>query len=84
MVEGPVEEISHAEIKNAIKAVKPGKAAELSEVNFEMIDASGQFEVKVMKKLCQRVLNGGMPNDWKTSVVIPIFKGKGEVLNLEV
>jgi len=28
------------------------------------------------------VLNAeGMPNDWKTSVVVPIFKGKGDILN---
>jgi len=67
---------------NAIKAMKPGKAAGSSKVNFKIIDASGQVGEKVMKELCQRVLNGeGMPYDWKTSVVGPIFKGKGGVLN---
>ena len=35
-----------------------------------------------MKKLCQRVLDGkGMPEEWQTSVVVPIFKGKGDVMN---
>jgi len=33
-------------------------------------------------KLCQRVLDGkGMSDEWKTSVVVPIFKGKGNVMN---
>ena len=33
---------------------------------------SGKFGVGVLKKLCQRVLDGkGMPETWKTSVVVP-------------
>ena len=44
--------------------------------------ASGKFGVGVLKKLCQRVLDGkGMPEEWKTSVVVPIFKGKGDVMD---
>jgi len=53
MVEGPVEKISNTNITNAIKAMKLDKAAGPSEVNFEMIGASGQVGVKVMKELYQ-------------------------------
>ena len=29
-------------------------------------------------ELCQRVLNGkGMPDEWQTSVLVPIFKKRG-------
>ena len=53
-----------------------------SEVSTEMIAASGEVGIRVMMKLCQRLLDGkGMPEEWKTSVVIPIFKGKGDVMN---
>ena len=32
--------------------------------------------------LCQHALDGrGMPNKWKTSVIVNIFKGKGDVMN---
>ena len=35
-----------------------------------------------MVELCQQVLEGkGMPADWGLSVVVPIFKGKGDVMN---
>ena len=35
-----------------------------------------------MLQLCQRVLDGkGIPDEWKTSVVVPIFKGKRDVMN---
>ena len=59
-----------------------GKAAVPSQVNMDMIIARGKFGVGVMKKLYQRVLNGiGKPEEWKTSVVVAIFKGKGDVMD---
>ena len=37
---------------------------------------------KVMLQLCLRVLGAkGILDGWKTSVVVPIFEGKGDVLN---
>ena len=62
----------------ATSKMKLGKAAGPSEVNKDMIIASGKFGVGLIKKLCRRVLNGkGMSEEWKTSVVFSIFKGKG-------
>ena len=82
MVEGPVEEVTYEEVIKAMNKMKWGKAAGPSEVNKDMIMASGKFDVGVLKKLCQRVLDGkGMPEEWKTSVVVPIFKGKGDVMD---
>ena len=47
-----------------------------------MIIASGKFGIGVIKKLCQRVHDGkGMPEEWKTSVVVPIFKGIRDVMD---
>ena len=35
-----------------------------------------------MVELCLRVLEGkGMPDGWQTSVLVPIFKGNGDVRN---
>ena len=82
MVEGPVEGVTDEEMMEVMNKKKLGKAAGPSEVNMDMIIASGTFGVRVMKKLCQSVLDGeGMPDEWKTSVVIPIFKGKGDVMD---
>ena len=81
MVEGPVEEVTYEEVIKAMNKIKLGKAAGPSEVNMDMIMASGKFGVGVLKKLCQRVPDGkGMPEEWKASVV-PIFKGKGDVMD---
>ena len=49
-----------------------------------MIAASGEIGVKVVMDLCQHVLDGrGMPNEWKTSVIVRIFKGKADAISCE-
>ena len=69
----------------AMNKMKLGKAAGPTEVNMDMIIASGKFGVEIIKKLCQRVLDGkGMPEEWKTSVIVPIFKGKGDAMDCGV
>ena len=48
----------------ALRKMKSGKATGPSEVDSEMIIASGNTGVKVMVELCQRVLDGrGMPKE---------------------
>ena len=82
LVEGPVEKVVRNEIVGAIQSMKSGKATGTSEVSVEIIFASGEIGVKVMMELCQHVLDGrGMPDEWKTSVIVPIFKGKGDVMS---
>ena len=82
LVEGPVEKMARNEMIEAMRKMKSGKATGPSEVSVEMIVASGEIEVKVVMELCQRVLDGrGKPDEWKTSVIVPIFKGKGDVMS---
>ena len=38
--------------------------------------------MKVIMELCQHVLDGrGMPDEWKTGEIVPIFEGKGHVMS---
>ena len=81
-VEGPIERITREEVVEAMRRMKSGKATGPSEVSVEMIIASGEIGIKVMMNLCQCVLDGkGMPNEWKSSVIVPIFKGKGDAMS---
>ena len=76
MVEGPVEGVTYEEVMKAMNKMKLGKAAGPSKVNMDMIISSGKFVV-VIKKLCQRIQDGeDVSKEWKTSVVVPIFKEK--------
>ena len=82
VVEGPVEKVARNEIVEAIQSMKLGKATGPSEVSVKMIVVSGEIGVKVMMRLCQHVLDGrGMPDKWKTSVIVSIFEGKGHVMS---
>ena len=82
VIEGPVEKMARHEIVEAMQRMISGKATGTSEVSVEMIVASGEIGVKVMIELCQRVMDGrGMPDEWKTSMIVPIFKGKGDVMS---
>ena len=77
VVEGPVEKVACTEIVEAMQKMKLVKATGPFELSVEMIVASSKIGVKAMEELCQRVLDGrGMPDEWKTSVIVPIFKGK--------
>ena len=59
--------------------MKLGKASGFSEMSME---ASGKIGIELLMKLCQRALDGkGMPKDWNTSVLVPIYTGKGDVTN---
>jgi len=58
IIEGPVERISHNEIVKSIESMKTSKAPGPSEVNTEMVIASGDTGIRVLMELCQRVLDG--------------------------
>ena len=59
----------------AMNKMKLGKAAGPSEVNMDMIMASGKFGVGVLNKLCRRVLDGkGMPENGKQVLLFQSLK----------
>ena len=48
----------------------------------KIIAASGKIRVKVIKNLCQHVLDGTqMPNKWNTRVIVAIFKRNSVVMS---
>ena len=80
--EGPGERVSREEVVKATGKMKAGKAAGPSEISVEIRAASGEIGIGVMVELCQGVLDGRrMPDEWALSVVVPIFKGKGDAMS---
>ena len=44
-----------------------------------MIQATGDIGTQWMLDLCNGIVKeGSIPEDWKSSVVLPIYKGKGD------
>ena len=82
VVRGPVEKVARNKIVEAMQKMKSGKATGPCKVSMEMIVASDEIRVKVLMELCQHVLDSrGMPDEGKTSVIVPIFKGKDDVMS---
>ena len=81
-VEGPVVCVSREEVLQALNEMKTRKALGPSDVSLELIAASGGVGIQLMAEICQKVLDGfGIPAEWDLSIVIPIFKGKGDIRN---
>ena len=81
-VEGPVVCVSREDLLQALNEMKTAKVPGPSDVSLELIVASGGVGIHVMSEICQRVLDGfGMPVEWALSIVVLIFKGKGDIRN---
>ena len=77
--EGPADCIRMAEVRAALKKMKRHKAPGLSGLVAEMIHTTGDIGTQWILDLCNgTVKEGSIPEDWKSSVVLPIYKGKGD------
>jgi hypothetical protein len=80
-VSGEHEEITFEEVKIAIMKAKSGKAPGPSGVVGEMLKAAGDVGVQWMTDLCNAVvLEGKIPEDWRKSWMVNVYKGKGNAL----
>ena len=71
--------ISKEEVAAAIKGLKMGKSAIPTGVVSEMMKASGGFGSKWMTNLTNNIVKEGcIPNDWRKSILVPVYKGKGQ------
>ena len=83
--QGPIEGVMREEIMEAFKHLKIGKTPGPSEVYVETILASGDVGVSVLMEPSSRILVGKrMPAEWETGDAIPMFKGKGDIMNCGV
>ena len=80
--EGSACRISESEVRAALKNMKMGKAGGSSGVVTEMFTAAGEVSVEWLVELCNSILSEGhTPEEWKSSICIPIYKGKGDLLD---
>ena len=66
-------------MKNALRRMKKGKAVGPDELPVEIWKCMGEMEIKFLTRLFNRLLMGEqMPEEWRRSVLIPIYKNKGD------
>ena len=71
---------SREEVKNALRRIKKGKTVGPDELPAEVWECMGKMGIKFLTRLFNRLLVGErMPEEWRKSVLIPIYKNKGDV-----
>ena len=66
------EPIGRTEVKVRVGKLKNGKATG------EMIKGGGGRVVDWICRLCNMAFERDVPGDWRSSVIVPLYKGKGE------
>jgi hypothetical protein len=75
------EEISFEEVQAAVKKMKNSKAAGPTGVVAEMVKAGGDAGAKWVTDVCNLVVKEGkIPEDWSRSLMMNVYKGKGDAL----
>ena len=75
-----MEEIRLDNVKDSLKKMKNGKAAGPDDISTEVWKCMGMAAVVFLTGLFNDILRSkSMPNEWRKSTLIPIFKGKGDV-----
>ena len=81
---GPVTEITKAEVRVALKKMKSGKAVGPDGIPVEAWRALGEEGIDVLWLLMKKVMDSErIPEKWRESILIPIFKEKGDVQSCE-
>ncbi|KAK3532069.1 hypothetical protein QTP86_006796 [Hemibagrus guttatus] len=79
-VERKVDKIRKDEVRKALKRMKSGKAVGPDDILVEVWKCLGEAAVEFLASLFNRVLESErMPEEWRRSVLVPIFKNKGDV-----
>ena len=78
--QGMTSSVSEAEIERALRGMKCGKAVGSDEIPVEVLKCLGQLGVVTLCKLFNRIMTTEcMPSAWRNSILVPIFKEKGDV-----
>jgi len=63
----------------ALRMMKKGKAAGPTGIVSEMFTSEEDCSVQWLTSLCNLIVaQGRIPDDWRSSILLPVFKGKGD------
>ena len=78
--ERDVEDISGEEVRTELRKMNKGKAQGPDDIPVEAWIALGNKGVEFLVKFFNRILRGEkMPDEWRRSVLVPLYKGKGDI-----
>ena len=75
-----VRRIQELEIKEALKRMKGGKTLGSDDVPIEVWRSLGDVAIVWLTKLFNHIFRSNkMPEEWRKSILVPIFKNKGDI-----
>jgi len=78
-IDGLCELIRREEILKALRMMKKGKAAGPTGIVLEMFIAEEDCSVEWLTSLYNLIVaQGRIADDWRSSILLPVFKGKGD------
>ena len=78
----PIDETAPSidDVKEAVAKLRGRKAAGIYNINAELLKAGGEAMIRGLHTVMTAVWHSGtIPPDWKKGLVIPIWKGKGDL-----
>ena len=82
--ERDVEDISGEEVRTGSRKINKEKAQEPDDISVEAWIALGNKGVEFLVNFFNRLLRGEkMPDEWRRSVLVPLYKGKGDIEECE-
>jgi hypothetical protein len=75
-----VRRIQESEVKEALKKMKAGKALGPDDIPIEVWRCLGDIAILWLTKLFNTIFRSNkMPDEWRRSILVPIFKNKGDI-----
>jgi Reverse transcriptase (RNA-dependent DNA polymerase) len=75
-----VRRIQESELKEALKKMKTGKALGPDDIPIEVWRCLGDIVIVWLTKLFNTIFRSNkMPDEWRRSILVPIFKNKGDI-----
>lgn len=79
-MEGEIEPISEVEVREALKKMKNGKAVGPDQIPAEVWKSLGEEGIRLLTEFLNMVMiKEIIPNEWRESLLVPIFKVKGDI-----
>ncbi|XP_068243788.1 uncharacterized protein [Palaemon carinicauda] len=72
--------VTRREVEQAVKKLKNSNAAGPDNIPVEVWRSLGEEIIDILWDLAQKIFNEEkMPEDWRRSLIIPIYKGNGDI-----
>ena len=79
-MKGPISSVNDTEIRKQLSKMGRNKACGPDDLQIEAIMVVAEMKPELLTYILQRIMADGIPDSWKKSKLIPIFKNKGDIL----